>query len=426
MSLTNLSKTASLLLLAAVSASGFTQTPAGQSDSRAAAALAEIRQIQVQIRQATSENRQPDPALQAKIKETAKKAVLGVNPQQVNLANGKEWLELFSLAEDERSALVLAKRVYDQQTIERLDLTTRIVRGLISENKIKEARRHIRFTDFSGGPALIGQFHSGIRAQLANKAKTNLKEVLGLYDDLIARLRFGDHLTEGDNNWTPYAYADILSDKLTIIHGVGRTQEALNGFKQLEADLKKYPKSGNAHGGGALAMVESKHRRLTAEASQAGLIGRAAPKLVVDRHLNSFSGLESFEGKVVLLDFMAHWCGPCKAALPSLTQLQEEMGDKGVQVVSLTSFYGYYGSRRGVSQNEEFELMKDFIKEYKITWPVLFDIASKNNFSYGVSGIPHLVVIDRKGVVRHIEVGFTPESFAVTRKLIERLASEGS
>lgn len=422
MSFTNLSKSASLLLLAAVSASGFTQTPAGQADSRAAAALAEIRQIQVQIRQAISENRQPDPALQAKIKETAEKAVWGVNPQQVNLAKGKDWLELYSLAEDERSALVLAKRIYDQQTIERLDLTTRIVRGLISENKIKEARRHIRFTDFSGGPALIGQFHSGIRAQLANKAKTNLKEVLGLYDDLIARLRFGDHLTEGDNNWTPYAYADILSDKLTIIHGVGRTQEALNGFKQLEADLKKYPKSGNAHGGGALAMVESKLRRLTAEESQAGLIGRSAPSLLVDRHLNNFPGIESLKGKIVVLDFMAHWCGPCKAALPSLAQLQNDLGEKGVQVVSLTSFYGYYGTRQGISKDQEFELMKNFIKEFKIDWPLLFDSTGKNNFNFGVSGIPHLVVIDRGGIVRKIEVGFTPASFAETRKLIEQLA----
>lgn len=389
-----------------------------------AAAVAEIRQIQSQIRQAVSVNRQPDPALSVKIKEIALGALKGITPNSAPLSAGSDLVELYSLAGDEKSAAAIARRLYDQQGSERMQLSARIVRNFITEDNFREAQRHIRFTDFSFGPSLIGQFHANLKPLLFQKAGTRLKQVLDIYDELIARLRFGSDLTESDKNWTPYAYADVLSDKLTLLYTYGRRSEAVQGFKKLQNELKRYPKSTNAHGGGAIALVESKLNRLTAEESQTGLIGKAAPTLIVSQHLNEFEGLESFKGKVVILDFMAHWCGPCKAALPALAQLQDELGSQGVQVVSLTSFYGYYGTKQGISKDEEFTLMKNFIKEFNISWPLLFDSTGKNNINYGVSGIPHLVVIDRKGIVRKIEVGFTPAAFAEMRKLIERLSAE--
>lgn len=413
----------SILPLAALALSLPAYSQQADPDKTAETAMVQIRSLQQKIRQAMQANVQPDPQIQADIRQTALDATKGIDPQKVALGKGKEWVEIFALAGNERGSALVAKRFYDQRSFELMDLSVRIVQSYISQGKFQEARRHIRFADFSAGPSMIGQFHAGLRSMLQAKAGTNLKDVLSIYDDIIDRLQFGDHISEGDKNWTPFAYADILSDKLTIIYKVGRKQEALKGFAKLQEDLKKYPKSVNAHGGGALGLVESKVQQLTAEANQTGLIGKPAPTLLVDQHLNEFTGLNDFKGKVIILDFMAHWCGPCKAALPSLAKLQDDLGSKGVQVVSLTSFYGYYGAKQGVGKDEEFNLMKSFIKEFKITWPLLFDSSGKNNFNFGVTGIPHLVVIDQKGIVRKIEVGFTPESFAETRKLIEKLAA---
>lgn len=64
---------------------------------------------------------------------------------------------------------------------------------------------------------------------------------------------------------------------------------------------------------------------------------------------------------------------------------------------------------------------RDLVSDVKIAWPVLFDASRKNNANFGVQGIPQLVVIDRKGIVRKVEVGFTPESFAKTAELVQSL-----
>jgi len=95
-------------------------------------------------------------------------------------------------------------------------------------------------------------------------------------------------------------------------------------------------------------------------------------------------------------------------------------------VVSLTGYYGYFGSEKGLTNEQEYEKMKGFVSDVKIAWPVLFDGSRKNNANFGVQGIPQLVVIDRKGIVRKVEVGFTPESFAKTSELVQSLVKSAS
>gem|GEM_PF-6042881 len=126
----------------------------------------------------------------------------------------------------------------------------------------------------------------------------------------------------------------------------------------------------------------------------------------------------------MILDFFAHWCGPCIRSFPDLKNLYEANKDKGLVVVGVTSYYGFYkqenAQKRDMEKDTEFAKMGEFIKDHSMTWPVIY--TDKANYDlYGVSGIPHVVLIDKKGAVHKIKVGYSPDSFAEFRKVVEAL-----
>jgi thiol-disulfide isomerase/thioredoxin len=114
---------------------------------------------------------------------------------------------------------------------------------------------------------------------------------------------------------------------------------------------------------------------------------------------NEFS-LRDFTGKVVLLDFMATWCGPCKISMPGLVALYEELGDR-VEIVSIT-----------VSPASDSESM---LRAWKVDWGAGWIHARDSadppvSQTYKVTAIPTYVIIDRKGVEKFRHVGVTPEA----------------
>ena len=142
------------------------------------------------------------------------------------------------------------------------------------------------------------------------------------------------------------------------------------------------------------------------------VINQPAKELHVDFVANGAkTDLASLRGRVVLLDFFAHWCGPCIADFPIVRDLQRRYGSQGLTVIGLTGVYGYYMGERPIAPADEVQRMKDrFTKEYQVTWPMFFSTTKVNDQNYGVSYIPHLVLIDRAGVIRYAHVGSSDEA----------------
>ena len=98
--------------------------------------------------------------------------------------------------------------------------------------------------------------------------------------------------------------------------------------------------------------------------------------------------LSDFQGKPVMLNFWASWCGPCKMEMPDLEKAYQEYGDQiQFMLVDLTD-----GSQETV------EKASAFIKEQGYTFPVFYDTAMEGAYAYGVSGIPVTYFINAEGV----------------------------
>jgi peroxiredoxin len=136
----------------------------------------------------------------------------------------------------------------------------------------------------------------------------------------------------------------------------------------------------------------------------------------VDFHLVDLDGtprsLAEFRGKVVLLNFWATWCKPCTTEMPAMQQAYDTLRDKGLVVLA-------------VNELEDEARVRQHIKEYGHTFPVLLD--SKNHVAnlYGVFGLPVSVFIDGKGSVQEYIKG----SLLTEQKIqdvFERIQSRGT
>ena len=123
-------------------------------------------------------------------------------------------------------------------------------------------------------------------------------------------------------------------------------------------------------------------------------IGRAAPDFTLRDLGGQEVSLDQFKGKIVLLDFWATWCGPCRLVMPLLERLQKEYSDTMVQLA--------------INVMEPNDMVEEYVREQGIHALVLMDQEGSVSLSYGAIGIPTQVLIDKEGIVRFIQEGFSP------------------
>jgi len=389
--------------------------------------LAKIAQVRATAAEAQKRGETFDQAMiLAEQKQIADEALALIDVAKATPDECVLWARICGFTDKQELATAFAKKAYGSKSWDLLELERPLLIDEIRNGRIAEAISRIRNINFSAGPAMIGQFHLGIKSHLARLGEKSPEDLIRVYDELAARVHLESPLNNNDRHWAPVAYADIMGAKFSIMFNSGNPEEALAGLRELKSKMEAFPGSKDTMGKSAADYVAGTIARLTQTDTHGLMLNQPAPPIVYDRELGGFRGFEYLKGKVILLDFMAHWCGPCKAALPDIIKLQNRFGSQGLQTVSLTGYYGYYGSKQELTQEQEYAEMKSFVKEFKMDWPVIFDATLKNNMRYGISGIPQLVVIDRKGIVRRIEIGYTPEAFQETVKLVEKLIAESA
>lgn len=132
---------------------------------------------------------------------------------------------------------------------------------------------------------------------------------------------------------------------------------------------------------------------LTMTSAQALPIGQAAPDFTLKNLAGKNLNLAEQRGNIILINFWASWCGPCRKEMPVLQKLQDKYQDLGVQVW-------------GINVEQENQAGKDFLADLSLSFPIFFDPTNTLSKTYQVEAMPTTVIIDRDGHVRYVYKGY--------------------
>jgi thiol-disulfide isomerase/thioredoxin len=190
----------------------------------------------------------------------------------------------------------------------------------------------------------------------------------------------------------PRSWAEIRPKIAAAPEDKDLSREAIQAVSMLERSgsreaVKAYQELG-------AIFAKSKDPQIAAEArSFEGIVRRLSlpgKPIEISGHLVDGSpvNVNALKGKVVLVDFWATWCGPCKAELPNVLTNYEKYHSRGFEVI-------------GISCDEDKEVLVKFIQEQKLPWPIVFQQPGEPSMAnyYGVTGIPTAILTNNKGEV---------------------------
>jgi cytochrome c biogenesis protein CcmG/thiol:disulfide interchange protein DsbE len=141
--------------------------------------------------------------------------------------------------------------------------------------------------------------------------------------------------------------------------------------------------------------------------------GFLAPAFTLDTLAGGTVALPDLRGKVVVVNFWASWCFPCRQETPALQAVYQQYKDSGVVVVGLN-----------LTNQDSMADVRTFAHAYGLTYPILLDRDGSVGLQYRVQGLPSTFFVSRKGVIRTVVVG-GPMSDTFVRSKVEALLAEG-
>jgi peroxiredoxin len=134
---------------------------------------------------------------------------------------------------------------------------------------------------------------------------------------------------------------------------------------------------------------------LTLPALAADPTGAPAPQFTLTASSGANVSLGQYKGQVVMLNFWASWCGPCRQEMPLLDSIYTKYKRMGFTLI-------------GVNVEPDSKSANDWLKQTPVSFPILYDKESKVSRMYDVEGMPSTVIIDRAGKVRVLHRGYKP------------------
>ena len=129
--------------------------------------------------------------------------------------------------------------------------------------------------------------------------------------------------------------------------------------------------------------------------ASSGLEGQAAPDFALKSSTGENLRLSEYRGDVVMINFWATWCGPCRQEMPLLDELYSRYQRVGFSLL-------------GVNIDDDAGKAMNMIAELGVSFPVLFDTRKEVSKLYAVDAMPVTILVDRDGKVRHVHLGYKP------------------
>ncbi len=133
----------------------------------------------------------------------------------------------------------------------------------------------------------------------------------------------------------------------------------------------------------------------TTSLAASDLTGKSAPDFVLKSATGENLRLSEYRGDVVMINFWATWCGPCRQEMPLLDDLYSRYGRVGFSLL-------------GVNIDDDARRAMQMVEELGVNFPVLFDDTKEVSKLYQVEAMPVTVLVNRAGTVRHVHHGYKP------------------
>lgn len=135
------------------------------------------------------------------------------------------------------------------------------------------------------------------------------------------------------------------------------------------------------------------------QAQAMGEVDRPAPPFEVPALTGGTVNLEAYKGQVVLLNFWATWCEPCKRELPALETAHQELGAQGLAVIGVNL------TDDELTQGRDQAAIRAYLEQYGVTYPVALDVQGDITNAYRVFPLPTSFFIDGEGRIRYVHIG---------------------